>query len=174
MSIVPAKLLLPLPVVQTAGDQPKLKDEESPTGTCPCSGSVEGSMEQWNTQQCYPSGVGERGDNEATAAPLCESELRGSMEEHHSCTREHYPKTIVRCISHFEYGDMMIYGCDTIILLSHHVRRCGRQFTLSRPLTDHKVFYIGGEGPCLTNLLLNISECEVSAMQRQTSTACGH
>ena len=38
--------------------------------------------------------------------------------------------------------------------------RFGRSFTLTTPIEDYKVFYIGVEGPTLSNLMLNFNKCQ--------------
>ena len=37
----------------------------------------------------------------------------------------------------------------------------GRVFNITRPITDYKIFYIGHEGPTLTNFMLSYKENEV-------------
>ena len=39
--------------------------------------------------------------------------------------------------------------------------RFGRSFELVKPVEEHRVFYIGIEGPTLTNLMLNYNKCQV-------------
>lgn len=42
----------------------------------------------------------------------------------------------------------------------HSYRRFGRSFELVKPVEEHRVFYIGIEGPTLTNLMLNYNKCQ--------------
>jgi len=39
--------------------------------------------------------------------------------------------------------------------------RFGRRFSLHDAIENYEVFYIGREGPTLTNLLLNYAKCKV-------------
>ncbi len=41
------------------------------------------------------------------------------------------------------------------------VSRFGREFTLAGPLESYSVFYVGGEGATLNNLMLNLTQCQV-------------
>ena len=39
--------------------------------------------------------------------------------------------------------------------------RFGRTFELRKPIEECQVFYVGYEGPNLTNLILNYNKCQV-------------
>lgn len=42
-----------------------------------------------------------------------------------------------------------------------HICRFGRKFELRKPVEKYQIFYIGFEGPSLTNLILNYNRCQV-------------
>ena len=59
-------------------------------------------------------------------------------------------------------------------LLIPYPLRFGRSFTLCHPLESYRVFYVGGESPTLSNLMINYSQCQVSMLSALLSNTMFH